>query len=91
MSWCEVENFCFRYCIKSLLVCHEGTDTLAEFADLGADIPQEGAACPSYHDHDFVWIQFIQKEFHGKPRPKGVGDYLFVGKSQSLFSKVECA
>ena len=45
---------------------HEGTDALAEVTDLDADIPQEGAACPSSHDHDSSQVQFGQIEFHGK-------------------------
>ena len=38
MSWCVVENFIFWYFVESLLVCHEGTYTLAEVTDLDADI-----------------------------------------------------
>ena len=36
-----------------MVVCREGTDALAEFTDLNADIPQEGAACPFSYYHDF--------------------------------------
>ena len=39
-------NFYLWYCVEGVIVCHEGTDALAEVTDLGADIPQEGAACP---------------------------------------------
>ena len=46
MSWCVVDNICFRYCIEILLVCHEGNNAITEVADLDADIPHEGAACP---------------------------------------------
>ena len=53
ISWCVIDNFYLWYCVESLLACHEGTDTLAEVTDLDADIPQEGTACPSSHDHDF--------------------------------------
>ena len=60
------ENFCFYYCVESLLVCPEGTDALAEVTDLDADIPQEGVACPFPHDHDCFWVHFGQIEFHGK-------------------------
>ena len=90
LYWCVVANICFQYCIECLFVCHEGTDTLAEIAEMDADIPQEGVAIPSSHDHDYLWIHFDQKEFHGKPWPNGLGTYLFVLKSQSLFSKVYC-
>ena len=57
-SWCVGDNIFFRYFIECLFVCHEGTDALAEIADLNLDIPQEGVTCPSSHDHDFLWIQF---------------------------------
>ena len=50
-----------------MIVCHEGTGALAEFTDLDADIPQEGTACPSSHDHDGYQVHFGQIEFHGKP------------------------
>ena len=46
---------------------HEGTDALADFTDLDADIPQKGAACPSSHDHDGYRVHFGQIEFHGEP------------------------
>ena len=65
-SWCVVDNFYFWYCVEGVIVCHEGTDSLAEVTDLDADIPQEGAAYPSSHDHDFFRVQFGQIEFHGK-------------------------
>ena len=71
-------NLCFRYFIECLLVCHEGTDALAGVADLDADKPQEGAAFPSSHDHDCLWIHVDKKYFHVKPCPKDVGAYLFV-------------
>ena len=48
-----VDNFYFWYCVEILIFCHESTDSLAEVTDLYADIPQEGAARPSSHDHDF--------------------------------------
>ena len=45
-------KFLFLVFLESLLVFHEGTDTLAEVTDMDVDIPLEGAACPSSHDHD---------------------------------------
>ena len=48
-----VDNLCFWYCIEILLVCNEGTDTLAEVTDLDSDIPQEGADPPLSHYHNF--------------------------------------
>ena len=47
-----VDNLYFWYCEEGVIGCHEGTDALAEITDLDADIPQEGAACPSFHDND---------------------------------------
>ena len=35
-----VDNLCLRYFIECFFVGHEGTDALAEVADLDADIPQ---------------------------------------------------
>ena len=67
MSWCVVDKLFFWYCVEILLVCHEGADALDEVTDLDADIPQEGAAHPLSHDHDFFWINFAQIEIHGKP------------------------
>ena len=67
MSWCVVDKLYFWYCVESVIVCHEGTGALAEVTDLGVDIPQEGAACPSSHDHDCLRVHFGQIEFHGKP------------------------
>ena len=61
-----VDNFYFWYCVESVIVCHAVNDALAEVTDLNADIPQEGAACPSYHDCEYLWVQFVQIEFHGK-------------------------
>ena len=58
LSWCVVDNICFRYFIEGLFVSHEGTDALAEVSDLDADIPQEGVTIPSSHDRDFLWIHF---------------------------------
>ena len=62
-----VDNFYLWYCVESVLVCHEGTDALAKVTELDADIQQEGADCPSYHDHDCFWLHFFQIEFYGKP------------------------
>ena len=67
MSWCVVDNYYLWYCVESVIVFHEGTDALDEVTDLDADIPQEGAACPSTHDHDCFQVNFGQIEFHGKP------------------------
>ena len=78
LSRCVVDNFYLWYCVEGVIVCHEGTDTLAEFTELDADIPQEGATCPLSHDHDCLWIHFGQIDFHVKPRPYGVGAHLFV-------------
>ena len=63
---CVVDDFYFWYFVEGVIVYHEGTDALAEVTDLDADIPQEGAACPSSHDHDSSQVQFGQIEFHGK-------------------------
>ena len=59
LSWCVVDNFYFWYCVEGVIGCHEGTGDLAEFTDLYADIPQEGAACPSPHDHDCFRVNFF--------------------------------
>ena len=56
VSWGVVDNFYFWYCVESVIFCHEGTDALAEVTDLDAYIPQEGAACPSPHDHGFFSV-----------------------------------
>ena len=52
-SRCMVDNFYFWYFVEGVIFFHEGTDALAEVTDLDVDIPQEGAACPLSHDHDF--------------------------------------
>ena len=39
LSWRVVDNLFFWYCIKGLFDSHEGTDALAEVADLDACIP----------------------------------------------------
>ena len=62
-----VDNFYFWYCIEGVIGCPEGPDDFAEVTDLDADIRQEGAACPSSHDHDCFRVHFCQIEFHGKP------------------------
>ena len=58
LSRCVVDNLYFRYCVEGVIICHEGTDALAEFTDLDADIPQEVAASPLSHDHDCFWVHF---------------------------------
>ena len=63
-SRCMVDKFCFCYCVEGVVICHEGTDALSEVTDLDADIPQESAACPTYHDRDCFWVHFSQVEFH---------------------------
>ena len=62
-----VDNFYFWYCLEGVIFCHEGTDALAEVTDLDADIPQEGSACPSSHDHDGSRVHFGQIQIHGEP------------------------
>ena len=52
------DNLYFWYCVEGAIGFHEGTDALDEVADLDADIPQEGAACPSSHDHDCFRVHF---------------------------------
>ena len=73
-----VYDFYFWYFAEGVVICHEGTDALAEVTDLDADIPQEIDACPSSHDHDCFWVHFSQVEFHGEPRLYVVGAHLFV-------------
>ena len=58
LSWRVVYNIFFQYCIESLFVSHEGTESLAEVSDLDADILQEGVAIPLSHDNYCLWIQF---------------------------------
>ena len=48
-----VDDFYFWYCVEVVIICDEDTDALADVTDLDADILQEGAACPTSHDHDF--------------------------------------
>ena len=67
LSRCVIDDFYFWYCVEGVILCHDGTDALAEVTDLDVDIPQEGAVCPSYHDHDGSWVHFGQIEFHVKP------------------------
>ena len=67
-----VDDFYFWYFVEGVTICHEGTDALAEVTNLDADIPQEGAACPSSYDHDCFQVHFGQIEFHGKPILHGV-------------------
>ena len=50
-----------------MIVFLEGNDALDEVTDLDVDIPQEGAAYPSSHDHDCFQVHFGQIVFHGKP------------------------
>ena len=52
VSRCVVDNLYLWYCLEILIVCDEGIDALAEVTDLDADIPQEGAVCTLYYDHD---------------------------------------
>ena len=68
-----VENLCFRYCIECLFICHEDTDALAEVADMDVDIPQEVAACPSFHDCDCLCIHFGKGIVPWKTLIKGSG------------------
>ena len=67
MSRCVVDNLYLWYCLESVIVCHEGNDALDEDTEVDVDIPQEGAPCPSSHDHDYLWVHFGHIEFHGKP------------------------
>ena len=67
VSWCVLDDLYFWYYVKIVIVCHEGTDALAEVTDLDADIPQEGAAYPSSQDHDCFRVHFGQIELHDKP------------------------
>ena len=62
-----VDKFYFWYCVEGVIVCHEGTDALDEVTELDEDIPQEGAASLSSHDHDYFQVHFLQIEFHGEP------------------------
>ena len=62
-----VDNFYFWYCSKTVIVCHEGNDALAEVTDMDEYIPQEGSDCPLSHDNDCFRVLLGQMEFHGKP------------------------
>ena len=73
-----VDNFYLWYCVEGVGFFHEGTAALAELTDLDVDIPQEGAACLSSHDHDCFHVQFGQIKFHGEPLPYRVGAHLFM-------------
>ena len=67
LTRCMVDDFYFWYCVEGVVICHEVTDALAEVTDLDADVLQEIAACPTPHDHDCLWVNFSQVEFHGEP------------------------
>ena len=67
LSRCVVDNFYFWYFVEGVVIFHEGTYALAEITDLDADITQGSAACLTSHDHDCLWVHFIQVEFHSKP------------------------
>ena len=62
-----VDNFYFWYFVEGVIVCHEVTGALDEVTDLDADIPQEGTAFPTSHDHDGSWVHFGQIEFMENP------------------------
>ena len=36
---CMVDDFYFKYLVEVVVICHEGTDALADVTDLDADIP----------------------------------------------------
>ena len=63
---CVVDYICFWYFVEGVIIFHEGTDALAEVTDLDADIPQEGADCPSSYDYDCFWVHFGHIDFHVK-------------------------
>ena len=65
-SWCVLDNLYLWYRVEGVIFCHEVTDALAEVADMYADIPHEGAACPSSHDNYCFRVHFFQIEFHGE-------------------------
>ena len=44
-----VDDFYFWYCVEGVVICHEGTDDLAEVTDLDA--------CPTSHDHDCFLVR----------------------------------
>ena len=56
---CE-DDFYFWYCVEGVVICHKGTDALADITYLDADIPQESTACPTSHDHDCFWVQLAR-------------------------------
>ena len=62
-----VDDFYFWYCVEGVVIFHEGTDAVADFTYLDADIPQESNACQTSHYHDCFWVHFSKVEFHGKP------------------------
>ena len=66
-SRCLVDDLYFQYFVEGVIICHEFTDALAEFTDLNADLPQEGAACPLSHDNDCFRVNFGQIKFHDEP------------------------
>ena len=57
---CVVDYFYIWYCVERVIFFHEVTDALAEVTDLEADIPQEGADCPSSHYRDGSQVKFGQ-------------------------------
>ena len=56
LYWHVVDNIYLWYCIELLFISHQGTDALAEVADMVVDIIQEGFARTFSHDHDFLCI-----------------------------------
>ena len=53
-----VDDFYFQYFVEGVVICHKGTESLAEVTDLDADILKESAALPMAHDHNCLWIHF---------------------------------
>ena len=56
LSRCIVDDLYFWSFVEGVVIFHEVTDALAEVTDLDVDIPQEGAAFSTSHDHDFFWV-----------------------------------
>ena len=75
---CVVDDIYLWYCVEGVIVCREGTDALAEVTDLDVDIPQEGAAWPLSHDHDFSGYTLARKSSMENPeRMEWVTTYFF--------------
>ena len=56
LSWCILNDLCFRNIVEGIIYGHEVTDDFDEVNDFNLYVLEEIISVTSTNDHDYLWV-----------------------------------